>query len=140
MIARVDAIVRKRLEALARVVLPKDRHILLPSLLPQDHARDERSRHAFEVQYRYSWAGNRYAPQRYRGRAVIYQASDEQKHIVGDPTQGWKNLIDGIDVYVTPGSHFSSITTHAETLAERVRLWLETGEKPSIMRSTSDGR
>lgn len=135
-----DSMLRKRLETLTRVLLPTGRHLLLPSLLPQDHAGDVRSRIAFEVQYRYSWAGNRYMPQRYRGRAAMYQASDEQEEDSNNPTMGWKNLIDAIDLYVTPGSHFSSITTHVEALAARLRTWLDVGEDRPITQGTVDGR
>lgn len=128
MIATFDSLMRKRLERLARVLLPGDRHILLPSLLPQDHAGNLRSRISFEMQYRYSWAGSRYVPQRYRGRVALYQASEGQGGSGSDLTLGWKDFIDDIDVFITPGTLFSSITTHVEALAEQIRAWLDTHE------------
>ena len=127
-IRTADSILRKGLERAIRVFLPGPRYIQLPSLLPTDYAPDMRSRVAFELGYRYTWAITRYVPTRYRGRVALFSAKDEQTGATTDPTMGWKNITENIDGYTIPGTHSTIITTHVEDLAKQLRAWLDAGE------------
>ncbi len=81
------------------------------------------------------WACTAYALRRYRGRAVMFWARDEQKEPMSGRTTKWKEIMADLDVYSTPGTHFSSITTEAETLAKRLGAWLDDHE--ARMKSTT---
>jgi phthiocerol/phenolphthiocerol synthesis type-I polyketide synthase D len=94
-----------------------------------DDAGYARSRRTFELECRYMWAISGYTPRRYDGRIAMFCASDEQIDPIDDLTRRWRRIAPAIDVRSTPGTHFSSITTHAEALAERVHAWLDAGEK-----------
>lgn len=138
MIRTTDSIARKGLERAIRVFLPGPRYIQLPSLLPTDYAPDVRSRVAFELGYRYTWAITRYVPGRYRGRVALFTAKDEQTGPASDPTMGWKNIAENIDGYTIPGTHSSVITTHVADLAKQVRMWLDAGEAAWTGQSRAD--
>ena len=112
-----------RLAGLARLArrllrLRPGRHPAGPAQpAPVDDAGHARSRRTFELECRYMWAISAYRPRRYRGRAAMFWASEEHAKSVGELARGWGRVIETMDVYATPGTHFSSITTHAEALA-----------------------
>ena len=137
-IARIDAIIKGRLERFGHRFLPASRRIQFPSLVPKDYVADARSRSAFELEYRYTLASNGYTPRRYRGRVALFWARDEQGDSVADPALGWREIIENVDVYATPGDHFTAITTHVEALAERMGAWLDAGEGSRTVRGAAD--
>jgi surfactin family lipopeptide synthetase A len=96
---------------------------------PIHRARGPQRTTAFELEGRYMWAIMRYAPRRYRGRVALFWARDEHVEPARDLSKGWKEIVGEIDVYSTPGTHFSAITTHVEPLSEHLSVWLNSGEE-----------
>jgi thioesterase domain-containing protein len=128
---RTDSSVTRGLRKLS-AVLRRDHQRTQPSPpMPTDDRGYARSRRTFELECRYMWAISTYTPRRYRGRVAMFWAGDEQTKPVTELVTRWKNYVEEMDVYATPGTHFSSITTHVEALAERMRTWLNTGEAPT---------
>jgi thioesterase domain-containing protein len=116
-----DLPVRERLQRLPRAFRPTSRRVQ-PSLPPTDDPMAQRTRSLFDLECRYMWATSIYTLRPYRGRTALIWANEES-----DPTAGWKKVVENMHVYATPGTHFSSITTHAEAVAERMRTWLDAG-------------
>lgn len=121
----------QRLERLSRVLPAGFRRVQPFSLLPDDDPRAMRAHTTFELECRYMWAITGYAPRRYRGRVAMFWARDEHAQPFSSRVKGWEEIAEEMEVYATPGTHLSSITTHAEALAERMRVWLDAGEAPT---------
>jgi amino acid adenylation domain-containing protein len=130
-IPRTDSPATRGLRKLSAMLRRDHQRAPLPAPMPADDRGYARSRRTFELECRYMWAISTYAPRRYRGRVAMFWAGDEQAKPVGDLVKRWKNFVEEMDVYATPGAHFSSITTHVEALAERMRTWLDAGEAPT---------
>jgi surfactin family lipopeptide synthetase A len=125
-----DSALTKGLSGLGRLLRP-GRRAAPARPLPAEEAGDARSRRTFELECRYMWAISAYRPRRYRGRAAMFWASEGHSKSIGELATGWEDVIEAMEVYATPGTHFSSITDHAEALAARMRAWLDAGEAPS---------
>ena len=67
----------------------------------------------------YAAACHSYTPNTYTGRVVLLQPGqvDHDK----DPTRGWKNVALDLDMHPLPGGHGTSITAHAQAVAEHLR-------------------
>jgi len=67
----------------------------------------------------YAAACRSYTPSPYAGRIVLLQP--EQLGHGDDPTRGWKDVASNLDLQPLPGGHGTSITAHAQTVAEHLR-------------------
>jgi len=139
MIATMNYTVQTSLKRLARAFLPGSRPERSSSPPKDDTIVTPFSMAFDELEGRYTWAIARYAPQRYRGRVALFWARDAR--VKTEAAKGWKDVVEGIAVHATPGTHLSAITTHVETLAEQVRLCLSAGERgtdvPEQVRDTA---
>jgi amino acid adenylation domain-containing protein len=126
-----DSALAKGVRRLSRLLRPGRPQAEPAPPVAADDVAYARSRRTFELECRYMWATSTYTPRPYGGRVAMFWARDEHARSIDELAQGWKKAGDHIDVYTTPGTHFSSITTHAEALAERMGAWLEAGEAPT---------
>ena len=62
-----------------------------------------------------------YVPSRYGGRVVLLRAAEAG----GDADRGWHRVTDTLTAQTVPGDHLTCLTTHAATLAERLRACLD---------------
>jgi thioesterase domain-containing protein len=116
-----------RLRAIVRLFSRK-RQRSEPAPALADDPGYARSRRTFDLECRYMWAISRYPMRRYRGRAAMFWADDEHGKSIEALTKDWRKFVNDIDVFTTPGTHFSSITTNVEALAERIQAWLASME------------
>ncbi len=67
-------------------------------------------------------AGQNYAPQFYTDKVTLFRASNQPLGIYEDPTLGWENLVDDLEIHEVPGHH-GSITAepYVQNLAEKLR-------------------
>ncbi len=118
----------KHLERLSRILPSGFRRVQPFFTLPADDPRAIRARTTFDLECRYMWAITGYVPRHYHGRVAMFWACDEHGKPFSNRVKGWENVAEELDVYATPGTHFSAITTHAEELAAQMRMWLDAGE------------
>jgi amino acid adenylation domain-containing protein len=66
-------------------------------------------------------AGQNYAPQFYSGKVTLFRASNQPLGIYEDPTLGWKNLVDELEIHEVSGHH-GSITAepYVRNLAKKL--------------------
>jgi len=138
LIATVNTLVTVHLARIARLLRPGARPVRLPAPFPTHEAPVFLSREAADRLGRHSWAIAGYRPRRYRGRIALFWAGERHVKPLSDPTKGWQAVADDIAVHFTPGGHTSMITTHVETLAKQLRVWLNTGEDAPPNESAMD--
>jgi amino acid adenylation domain-containing protein len=68
-----------------------------------------------------------YAPQRYPGRLILFQAAERNPELYYDPYMGWGRLASGgIDVYAIPGTHIDAYKEpNVQTWAEQMKQCLD---------------
>jgi thioesterase domain-containing protein len=84
------------------------------------------------VEMAYCRVLDRYVPQPYRGRLVLFWPVDERGELRRDPSGGWAKVAPQIDVRMIPGGHISSIFEHARGLAEQMQACLDEAESPAV--------
>jgi thioesterase domain-containing protein len=139
-IAGVNTFVSIHLARLVSLLRPGPRSVRLPAPFPTNEIPVFLTEEAADRLGRHSWAIAGYMPRQYRGRVALFWSRDKHRKPMSDPTNGWKAVAEDIDVHFTPGGHNSMITTYVETLAEQLRLWLNTGEGARTDESTTDDR
>lgn len=72
-------------------------------------------------------AAREYLPQVYSGRATLFSATDLTASF--DVEDGWRQLVDELEVHKIPGNHLDMIKEpHVQVLAEKLRLCLNTAD------------
>jgi amino acid adenylation domain-containing protein len=69
----------------------------------------------------------KYSPQPWSGRIVLFQACERLTNQVADASVGWEPLADeGVESHMIGGDHYSMLRSpHVEFLAERLKTYLE---------------
>jgi len=67
-----------------------------------------------------------YIPREYGGRVTLFWPDEAEPEPPGDPSMGWKRVAREVEVHPIAGRHLTCITRHADSLAGRLRLCLET--------------
>jgi thioesterase domain-containing protein len=67
-----------------------------------------------------------YKPSTYPHRVTLFLAIDSSQPTLENPSDGWEKFaLEGTDVYLTPGTHYSMMkNSHARTLAEKLNSCL----------------
>ena len=65
-----------------------------------------------------------YVPRRYKGRVTLLLPAELTSGHSYDPTWGWGNVTDDVEVRVIPGGHLTCITSHVKELAENLTDFL----------------
>ena len=67
-----------------------------------------------------------YIPQHYKGQITLFQALEGIAATSNNPTQGWENLADNVELHWVPGDHRTMlISPHVQILAEKLQMCLE---------------
>jgi len=73
-----------------------------------------------------------YIPQPYSGRVTLLWPSELPVeypellvHHPNDPTIGWGEVAEAVDVYQVPGGHITAITKHVQVLGEKLKVCLD---------------
>lgn len=73
-----------------------------------------------------------YIPQPYSGRVTLFWPSElpvEYPELLvdhpNDPTIGWGEVAEAVDVYPIPGGHITAITKHVQALGEKLKVCLD---------------
>jgi amino acid adenylation domain-containing protein len=64
-----------------------------------------------------------YVPRPFLGQLTILQPRQSLRGNE-DPSRGWKDLAQRVDVHLMPGSHITCLTAHAQAVAEQLRICL----------------
>ena len=78
-----------------------------------------------DVEGLYQWASAGYRPRRYPGQVVLCLARDEVAVQRGDLAKGWRKVAPRLAVHAIPGTHLTSVTTHAHALAAQMAVYLK---------------
>ena len=71
-------------------------------------------------------ATRNYILHRYPGRITLFKAGHELAELSSDPTLGWSDWAEGVEVDIVPGNHATMVyKPHVEVLAEKLRVCLE---------------
>jgi thioesterase domain-containing protein len=73
----------------------------------------------------YDAACQTYFPRPYAGPVAVLPSEKEIRE-ASDPSLGWKDVANGVDVHVMPGWHSTAITQHADRVAAVIATGLQT--------------
>jgi thioesterase domain-containing protein/acyl carrier protein len=102
-------------------------------------ANNERARRIFEVYKSNSRAARAYVGKPYQGCVTLFSCLAASSGEIADPTFGWRNFTDQVEVIPVPGTHRTMVyPPHVSTLAERLseclsrtRMRVKTATLPS---------
>jgi thioesterase domain-containing protein len=96
------------------------------NLVPPDVGISQLHRH-LQVLKTNLRARRSYIPQAYRGRVILFRASERRDIALSDPSIGWGELVDnGVEIQMAPGDHYTMLREpHVQVLAERLRTYLQ---------------
>ena len=64
-----------------------------------------------------------YIPQFYPGKVTLFQP-EEDIRLADDPTSGWKDVADKVEIHVIRGGHETMVARHAHAVGECLRTCL----------------
>jgi thioesterase domain-containing protein len=77
------------------------------------------------IVYANAQAVSRYVPQHYSHCVTLFKAVDQSSSIDNDPTLGWNNLANQLQLHQVPGNHLSLLKQpHVQTLAQQLGHYL----------------
>lgn len=106
-------------------------------LHPAVAARRARFRQASIVSKRVNRA---YVPGPYAGRITVLWPEHDPRDRPGYPDGPWREVAKDVDLVIVSGGHHSSVTRHAESLADRVTEYLELAQRRSGAASASESQ
>jgi aspartate racemase len=119
--SRTRAVVRKRLRRLQwQIIHAFARRLKRP--LPQQ---------CQDVEQLNLQALAEYEPRPYPGRLVLFRAGERWVEGASDPAEEWAKLaLGGVDIVDVPGDHLTILQEpQVQTLARKLRIWLEQGHE-----------
>ena len=66
-----------------------------------------------------------YIPRPYSGKVTLFRVDKVPVELLDDPTLGWREVAEEVDVHLVPGEHLTCITTHIQVLGEKLRTSLD---------------
>jgi acyl-CoA synthetase (AMP-forming)/AMP-acid ligase II/thioesterase domain-containing protein/acyl carrier protein len=72
----------------------------------------------------YRRAVDTYVPGRYRGRVALFRTCAMESKFPGDPTAGWDQVTDHLEIHTIAGDHMTCLTEHVEDLAKSLAICL----------------
>ncbi len=86
----------------------------------------------------YAWAESVYDPGWYAGKVVLALSDEARGWRDGaDPTLGWCNLAEEVEVFGIPGAHLTCVTQHIAALATELRKRLDLAQSDSDRKAIS---
>jgi amino acid adenylation domain-containing protein len=73
-----------------------------------------------------SQAALSYIPQLYSNRITLLRTKEQSNKAHRNPTMGWSELVEGVEVHTVPGNHLTTLRQpHVQVLAEQLRVCLD---------------